>query len=112
MDSDGARLLVAGLREWIERASDRLRRGVAEATAAQDEPGEMGSEGLYEDELDAGFEEDLAEQLRALERAEARLAQGTYGLSVLSGQPIPDERLEVLPTAELTLEEEAQRGRG
>ena len=41
-----------------------------------------------------------------MERAEARLAAGTYGLSVQSGEPIPDERLEVVPTAELTVEEE------
>ena len=48
-------------------------------------------------------------QLAAIERAEARLAAGTYGLSVESGEPIPDERLEVSPTAELTVEEERRR---
>jgi DnaK suppressor protein len=42
----------------------------------------------------------------AVERAEARLAAGTYGLSVKSGEPIPDERLEFVPTAELTADEE------
>jgi len=47
----------------------------------------------------------------ALERAEARLAAGTYGLSTESGEPIPDERLEALPTAELTVEEQQLRGR-
>ena len=53
--------------------------------------------------------EDLREQLAAVERAEERLAAGTYGLSVESGQPIPDERLEAVPTAELTVEEEQAR---
>jgi DnaK suppressor protein len=48
-------------------------------------------------------------QLAAVERAEARLAAGTYGLSVESGEAIPDERLEVSPTAELTVEEERAR---
>jgi len=42
---------------------------------------------------------------------EARLAAGPYGLSVESGTPIPDARLEVLPTAERTVEEEAARPR-
>ena len=37
------------------------------------------------------------------------LAAGTYGLSVKSGTPIPDERLEAAPTVELTIEE-AERG--
>jgi RNA polymerase-binding transcription factor DksA len=34
------------------------------------------------------------------------LADGTYGLSVVSGKPIPDERLEAIPTAERTVDEE------
>jgi DnaK suppressor protein len=65
------------------------------------------SEELYEKERDTGLAEDLGEQLAAVERAEARLAAGTYGLSVDSGEPIPDERLEALPTAERTVEEQA-----
>jgi DnaK suppressor protein len=48
----------------------------------------------------------LRDQLAAVERAEARLARGTYGISVESGKPIPDERLEAAPTAERTAEEE------
>jgi DnaK suppressor protein len=74
--------------------------------------GDEDSEDLYQDEFDAGLAEDLAEQLAALERAEARLGGGTYGLSVESGQPIPDERLEAIPTAERTVEEQELRGRG
>ena len=43
--------------------------------------------------------------MAAIGRAEERLVAGTYGLSVRSGLPIPDERLEADPTAELTVEE-------
>ena len=57
---------------------------------------------LYQDELDEGLADDLREELAAVERAEARLAAGTYGLSIESGEPIPDERLEAVPTAERT----------
>ena len=70
------------------------------------EPGERDSEDLYQDEFDAGRREDLRNELAAVERAEARLEAGTYGLSVESGKPIPDARLEALPTAERTIEEE------
>ena len=58
--------------------------------------------------------EDLRDRLAALDRAEQRLAAGTYGLSVQSGKPIPDERLEAFPTAERTVEEERalSTGRG
>ena len=47
----------------------------------------------------------LQERLAAIDRALARLEAGTYGRSVISGQPIPDERLEADPAAELTIEE-------
>jgi DnaK suppressor protein len=50
--------------------------------------------------------------LIALERAEARLAAGTYGLSIESGDPIPDGRLEAVPLAERTVEEEERYRRG
>ena len=43
--------------------------------------------------------------------SEGRLAAGSYGRSVLSGRPIPDERLEAFPLAELTVEEEGARER-
>lgn len=72
------------------------------------DPGNLASD-LYQDELDEGLADGLRDQLAALERAEARLAAGTYGLSIESGEPIPDERLEALPTAERTAEEEAHR---
>jgi len=38
--------------------------------------------------------------------AEGRIALGTYGLSVDSGKPIPDERLEAEPLALRTVEEQ------
>jgi DnaK suppressor protein len=76
------------------------------------EPGDEGSEDLYEDELDEGRRAELEDELAAVGRAEARLRGGTFGLSVESGRPIPDARLEVLPTAELTVEEEERRPGG
>jgi DnaK suppressor protein len=51
--------------------------------------------------------EGLRERLAAIQRAEARVEAGTYGRSVRSGDPIPEERLEADPAAELTVEEEA-----
>ena len=67
---------------------------------------------LYQEELDAGRMEELRDQLGAVERAEERLRDGRYGISVESGQPIPDDRLEAVPTAERTVEEEERRERG
>ena len=108
MDPDRARALLAGERERIERALARLRRQDDGEPADEFDPANLAAD-LYQDEFDEGLGADLREQLAAVERAEARLAAGTYGLSVESGQPIPDERLEVLPTAERTAEEERAR---
>ena len=41
-----------------------------------------------------------------MERAEKRLADGSYGISIVSGEPISDRRLERLPAAERTAEEQ------
>jgi RNA polymerase-binding transcription factor len=108
MDAEDAKALLARERERIEQAM--AGAGERQASAAEREPGDLGSEDLYQSEFDAGLTEDLAAQLASLERAEARLAAGTYGLSIESGEPIPDARLEALPTAERTLEEQEAYG--
>jgi DnaK suppressor protein len=113
VDLARARQLLAAERERIESDLAGLVHPDEGAAAEADEfdAGDLGRE-LLQDELDEGRREDLQEQLAAVERAEQRLAAGTYGLSVRSGEPIPDERLEAVPTAELTVaeaDEEARR---
>lgn len=106
MDHERARQLLADERTRVERALDALRREAPLESSEQAEPGDRDSEDVYQDELDAGRLADLQAELAAVERAEARLAAGTYGRSVDSDEPIPDARLEALPTAERTVEEE------
>jgi DnaK suppressor protein len=105
MDPERARELLAGERERIVRTLARLGHQDT-GEPAEDNPANLASD-LYQDELDEGLADDLREELAAVERAEARLVDGTYGLSVESGKPIPDERLEARPAAERTAEEEA-----
>jgi DnaK suppressor protein len=107
MDPVRARALLSAERERIVRALARLGHTDTGEPIGVQAPGNQASD-LYQDELDAGLADDLREQLAAVERAEARLAAGTYGISIQSGKPIPDERLEVLPTAERLAEEEAR----
>ena len=106
MDIDHARELLARERERIEGAIANLNREQPEEADDRVEPGDEDDEGLYQDEFDAGRAQDYEEQLAALKRAEARLEAGTYGVSVVSGEPIPDQRLEAYPLAERTVEEE------
>src|SRR6202035_1614972 len=108
MDSERARELLAAEAARIEQALAAHTGGGPEEADDRVEPGERDSEHLYQDELDAGRAEDLKRELEAVERAEARLAAGNYGLSVESGEPIPDARLEAVPTAERTVGEEGR----
>jgi DnaK suppressor protein len=112
VDSERARGLLARERERIEEEIAAIEHEGREEGDERDEPGDLDSEGLYQDEFDAGRADGLKERLAAVERAEQRLDAGTYGLSMKSGAPIPDERLEALPTAELTVEEERGAGSG
>src|SRR6266542_1021851 len=107
MDPERARELLAGERVRIERALGQLGNQDTGEPADEEDPANQASD-LYQDELDEGLAEDLREELAAVERAEARLGAGTYGRSIESGKPIPDERLEALPTAERTADEEAR----
>lgn len=112
MDQARARAMLAEERTRVE---DALRRRRGEQ-AADAEAGELatydqhqadsGSE-LYERERSEGSAEELEERLAAIARAEERLAGGSYGVSVVSGAPIPDERLEAVPWADRTAEEES-----
>jgi RNA polymerase-binding transcription factor DksA len=105
MEPDRARELLAAERTRIERELAQL--GHQDDGEAADEFDEANrATDLYQDEFDEGRAGDVREQLAAVERAEARLAAGTYGVSIESGQPIPDERLEAAPMAERTADEE------
>jgi DnaK suppressor protein len=108
MEPERARELLTRERARIEQALG-IHGGGALESDENVEPGDEGSEDLYQDELDAGRRADLEADLASVDRAEARLEAGTYGLSVLSGEPIPDGRLEARPTAELTVEEQQRQ---
>jgi DnaK suppressor protein len=106
-------------RELLARERERIQRDLAELAPVDDGElsdvdqhlGDEGSE-LFESERDAGIAEQLRDELAAIDRAEQRLAEGKYGVSIESGQPIPDDRLEAMPWAERTVEEQARYERG
>ena len=104
MDQAQARALLAS-----ERA--RLQR-LLQAETREPQAAELGDEVDDADRRNAeqtgmAVDQFLRARWAALVRAEARLAAGSYGRSVRSGQPIGDERLEADPLAELTVQEAA-----
>jgi DnaK suppressor protein len=114
MDERRAAELLGAERERIEGELARLEAELFPAARA--EPGEEldrddAAYDLDERGQDLGRIDDLRAELAAVARAEERLAQGTYGLSIESGEPIPDARLRVQPTAERTVEEQQRYAR-
>ncbi len=107
MDQAKAQELLRADRLRTEQLlADTRASGSADRTAA-DQSGDMfdSAEPLTEEGTDQSVTAELEARLAAIGRAEQRLAAGTYGLSVRSGSPIPDDRLEADPSAELTIEE-------
>ena len=110
MDERRARELLTAERARIEEA---LREAAIEPNdeLSTTEMADDASD-TYQNEFDQGRIDDLRKQRAAVERAEERLRNGTFGRSVESGEPIPDERLQVSPTAERTVEKKDKRRRG
>ena len=94
-------------RDSIESRIATNRRGVQETVRDESGVGDSGDESNLLSERDVEIDEtdldrkELAQVKRALERIE----QGTYGLSEVSGKPIPIERLEAVPFATTLVDE-------
>ena len=111
MDEDRARTLVARERRRIEAALAELAGDEqADDASHEEQTGESSEAGaeVQHEMVDQAVAAALQTELAAVVRAEARIAAGTYGRSVESGAPIPDERLEAEPLAERTVEEQSR----
>ena len=108
MDAEHAR---ARLAEEKARIEGELKEH--EVPDTSDEPEDSGDEAndLEQASTDSALVEGLKRNLEEIEQAEQRLEDGTYGKSVVSGDPIPDERLEAIPWADRNVGEEPG-GRG
>ena len=98
------------LRAEIKRVHDGLEederfRAQEEDDYTQHDSGDM-SQSLFTREVDATVEEQVERRLQAIERALQKIEEGTYGLSDDSGEPIPRGRLEAVPEAVRTVEEQ------
>jgi DnaK suppressor protein len=114
MDSQRARTLLDAERRRLEALIAETDDDSRSDRDEEDSPGDMSdpAERLTAEGADDAVASGLRSRLVAVERAEQRLAEGTFGTSVRSGRPIPDERLEADPAAELTVDEAADDGPG
>jgi DnaK suppressor protein len=107
MDENRARELLGAERAEAESLLKATDAEGQQDREAEDDSGDVSdfAQPLTAEGMDDAIAESLRDRLAAIGRAERRLANGTFGLSIRSGLPIPDERLEADPMAELTIEE-------
>lgn len=102
---------LEALRRQGEQALDEERAGdQGELTTIDQHPADAATN-LHDREVNesvvGGFDVEIAEIDAALERVD----DGTYGRCEVCGQPLPDERLEVVPAARYcTVHQEQQEG--
>lgn len=97
-------------REILERQYRELEEGNLHSSQA-DFSGEMPFEEEYaasgtttfERERDLSLSENVKDILQKVNEALERIEGGTYGTCELCGQPIPEERLQALPYANLCI---------
>ncbi len=105
-DTRAAELLETERKEVVALLNEISVAGENDREGAN-EQGDMADseESLTGEEQESAVAEGLRLRLAAIERAQQRLRDGTYGRSVRSGDPISQERLEADPAAELTADE-------
>jgi DnaK suppressor protein len=114
MDTDQARARLLAERAEVAdllTGAEQAQRTDLEAEAEVGDTGDA-AQPLADEGTTEAVAASLRERLEAIDRALKRLDDGTYGRSVRSGQPIPEERLEADPAAELTVEEARTGARG
>jgi len=111
MEEERARVLLGAERARVRGLLDETTAAGQADRLAANEPGDLTdpAERLTAEQGDDAISAGLRDRLAAIGRAERRLDEGTFGLSIRSGKPIADARLEADPAAELTADE-AQEG--
>jgi DnaK suppressor protein len=90
------------IREGV--AADAVDLGETEGDTTLDS-GDL-SQDMFTREMDASIGEQVERRLREVDRALQKIEEGTYGLSDDSGDTIPRGRLEAVPEALRTVEEQ------
>jgi DnaK suppressor protein len=113
---------IAQQRQRLEALRRQLLGGeentIANQRTAEEEHGEEAEEfedeaqGMAQSEVNQALHDVNDQRVSDIERALEKIDEGTYGLSDASGEPIPKARLEAVPEAILTVEEQGSREAG
>jgi DnaK suppressor protein len=110
-DLDYFRHLLDQQRDKLQERIRALERAIASPDAYDEAMEDRGDDAVFLQERDSAWDKMkfARDELAQVEKALGRIADGTYGLSEISGEPIPRKRLEVLPTATTLVGETPRR---
>jgi len=106
--------LVALRNQLLGNEEDALarERGFQREHGDEAEEEEEEAQDMAQREIDQALHDVDKRRLASIERALQKITEGSYGLSDLSGEPIPKSRLQTTPEAVLTVQEERRRESG
>ena len=114
LDVEYFRNMLLQEREKLESERDTIRASGLDMDGALPEEGEGGDEdtadlasAMMDKEMDLAVEEELEDLMSAIDHALQKMEDGTYGICDMSGENIPRGRLELIPWAALTAENQA-----
>lgn len=110
-DLAALRALLEGKRADVLRSRDEHIVAGTHQTESLADPMDAATRATEEAEL-LGIATHERRLLAEIDRALTKTSDGTYGVSELSGHPIPIERLRAVPWARLTADEEEKMERG
>ena len=93
--------------EFLEAEADQLARDREPGDVQFDEESGEGDSIAVERDRDLQLSAQARVAIQDIDRALERIKKDTYGICVASGLPIPKERLEALPHADMRVEEKA-----
>ncbi|HEY3185412.1 MAG TPA: TraR/DksA C4-type zinc finger protein [Gaiellaceae bacterium] len=116
------------MRTLLEQERERIANAIEYLHAEnpgnmEDELGELAGRGpdnhmgdmasvTFDRELDQGLEEGAQQTLAQIDRALAKIDDGTYGICERCGKPISEERLRARPWATLCIDDQRLADRG
>lgn len=99
------RAALTGQAQRLESEANSLIEDVEMGDVQFDDESGEGDTMVVERERDLALSAQARQTVADIDVALGRLAEGTYGYSVVSGRPIPKERLKAIPWATVLVEE-------
>jgi RNA polymerase-binding transcription factor DksA len=99
------RIRLTGQANRLEEEAHQLVEEAEMGDVQFDDEGGEGDTMVVERERDLALSAQAREAVVEIDEALARIAEGLFGYSVLSGRPLPRERLEAIPWASVLVEE-------